>query len=62
MSYPVEDLLESRKGIVQILLMLAVLFTQESKIEDLFCVASSSCEPGLSFNSYLFGLGFKKSR
>ena len=30
---------------VQILLLLEVLFTQDSKVEDLFCGASSSSEP-----------------
>ena len=30
---------------VQILLMLEVLFTQDSKVEDLFCGASSGSEP-----------------
>ena len=44
---------------VQILLMLEVLFTQDSEVEDLFRGASSSSEPGLLFSNYLFGLGFK---
>ena len=30
---------------VQILLMLEVLFTQDSKVDDLFCGASSGSEP-----------------
>ena len=30
---------------LQILLMLEVLFTQDSKVEDLFCRASSGSEP-----------------
>ena len=39
---------------VQILLMLEVLFTQDSKVEYLFCGASSGSEPSL-----FFSLGFK---
>ena len=44
---------------VQILLMLEVLFTQDSEVEDLFCGASSGSEPSLFFSNYLLGLGFK---
>ena len=44
---------------VQILLMLEVLFTQDSKVEDLFCGASSRSEPSLFFGNYFFSLGFK---
>ena len=44
---------------VQILLMLEVLFTQDSDVKYLFCGASSGSEPSLSFSNYLFGLGFK---
>ena len=44
---------------VQILLMLEVLFTQDSKVEDLFFGASSGCEPSLFFSNYIFSLGFK---
>ena len=44
---------------VQILLMLEVLFTQYSKVEDPFCSASSSSEPNLFFSKYFFSLGFK---
>ena len=36
---------EISEEMVQILLMLGVLFTQESKFEDLFCGASSGSEP-----------------
>ena len=39
--------------------MLEVLFTQDSKVEDLFCGALSSPEPSLFFSNYLFSLGFK---
>ena len=44
---------------VKILLMLEVLFTQDSKVEDLFCGASSGSEPSLFFSNYFFSLGFK---
>ena len=39
--------------------MLEVLFTQDSKVEDLFCGASSGSEPSLFFSNYFFSLGFK---
>ena len=47
------------EDIVQILQMLEVLFTQDSKVEDLFCGASSGSEPSLLFSNYFFSLGFK---
>ena len=40
------------KNMVQTLLMLEVLFTQNFKDEDLFCAAPSGSEPGL-FSSNL---------
>ena len=43
---------------VQILLMLKVLFTHDSMVEDLFCGASSGSEPSLFFSNNLFSLGF----
>ena len=39
--------------------MLAVLFTQDSKVEDLFCGAPFSSEPSLFFSNYFLSLGFK---
>ena len=54
MPYSVKGLFEINEDMVQILLMLEVLFTQDSKAEDLFCGASSSSEPSL-----FFSLGFK---
>ena len=39
--------------------MLEVLFTQDSKVEDLFFGASSDSEPSLFFSNYFFSLGFK---
>ena len=46
---------------VQILLMLEVLFTKGSMVEDLFLGAPSGSEPSLFFNNYmyLFDFGFK---
>ena len=44
---------------VQILLMLEVLCTQDSKVEDLFCGASSGSDPSLFFSNYFISLGFK---
>ena len=39
--------------------MLEALFTQDSKVKDLFCGAPSGAEPNLFFSNYLFSLGFK---
>ena len=50
---------EINKDMVHILLVLEVLFTQDSEVEDLFCGASSGSEPSLFFSSYFFSLGFK---
>ena len=44
---------------VQILLMLEVLFTQDPEVKDLFCGASSGSETNLFFSNYFFSLGFK---
>ena len=44
---------------VQILLMLEVLSTQDLKVKDLFCGASSGSEPSQFFSYYFFSLGFK---
>ena len=44
---------------LQILLMFWVLSTQDSKVEDLFCGASSGSEPSLFFSNYFFSLGSK---
>ena len=52
-------LFEINEDMVQILLMLEVLFTQDSKAEDLFCGASPGSEPCLFFSNYFFSLGFK---
>ena len=50
---------EINEDMVQIQPMLEVLFTQDSKVEDLFCGASSSSEPSMFFSNYFFSLGFK---
>ena len=39
MPYSVKGFFEINEDMVQILLMLEVLFTQDSKVEDLFCGA-----------------------
>ena len=44
---------------VQILLMLEVIFTQDSKVEDMFCCASYGSEPSLFLSNYFFSLGVK---
>ena len=59
MPYSVKGVYEINEDMVQILLMLEVLFTQDSKVEDLFCGASSGSEPSLFFSNYFFSLGFK---
>ena len=48
MPYSVKGFFEINEDMVQILLMLEVLFTQDSKVEDLFCGASSGSEPRVS--------------
>ena len=45
--------------LVQVLLVLAVFFTQGSKVEDLFCGSPSGSQSSIFFRNYLFGLGFK---
>ena len=59
MPFSVKGFFEINEDMVQILLMLEVLFTQDSKVEDLFCGASSGSEPSLFFSNYFFSLGFK---
>ena len=59
MPYSVKGFFEISEDMVHILLMLEVLFTQDSKVEDLLCGASSGSEPSLFFSNYFFSLGFK---
>ena len=44
---------------VQILLVLEELSTQNFKVEDLFCGASSGSKASMFFSNYLFSLGLK---
>ena len=48
-----------RTRLVQILLMLDVRFTQDSKVKDLFSGATSGSEPSLFLSNCFFSLGFK---
>ena len=59
MPHSVKSIFEISEDMVQILQMLEVLFTQDSKVKDLFCGASSVSEPSLFFSNYFFRLGFK---
>ena len=59
MPYSVKGFFEINEDMVQIMLMLEVLLTQDSKVEDLFCGVSSGSEPSLFFSNYFFILGFK---
>ena len=59
MSCSVKGFFEINEDMVQILLMLEVLFTHDSKVEGLFCGASSGSEPSLFFSNCFFSLGFK---
>ena len=45
MPYSVKGFFEINEDMVRILLMLEVLFTQDSKVEDLLCSASSGLNP-----------------
>ena len=53
MPYSVKGCFAINEDMVQILLMLEVLLTQDSKVDDLFCGASSGSEPSLFFSNYL---------
>ena len=44
------------EDMVQTLLLLEILFTQDSMVEDLFCGAPSGSKSSLFFSNYLFGL------
>ena len=59
MPFSVKGFFEVNEDMVQILLVLEVLFTQDSEVEDLFCGASSGSEPSLFFSNYFFSLWFK---
>ena len=57
MSISAKGFLEINGDMVQILLMLEVLFTQDSKAEDLFCGAPPGSEPSPFFSNYLSSSG-----
>ena len=59
MPYSAKGFFEIDEDMVQILLVLELLFTQDSEVEDLFCGASSGSEPSLFFSNYIYSLGFK---
>ena len=59
MPYSVKGFIEINEDMLQSQLMSEVLFTQDSKVEDLFYGASSGSEPSLFFSNYFFSLGFK---
>ena len=50
MSYPVKGCFEDNEDMVRIMLMLEVLLTQDSKVEDVFCRAPSGFEPSLQLS------------
>ena len=52
MPYSVKGFFEINEDMVQILLVLEVLFTKDSMVEDLFCGASSGSEPSLFFSNW----------
>ena len=57
MPYSVKGFFEISEDMVQILQLLEVLFTQDSKVEDLFCGASSGSETSLFFSNLFLQLG-----
>ena len=59
MPYPVKCFFEIYEHMVQILLMLKVLFTQDSEVEELFSSASHGFEHSLFFSNNLFSLEFE---
>ena len=59
MPYSVKGSFLINEDMVQILLMLKGLFTQDFKVEDLSCGASTGSEPSLFFSNYFFSWGFK---
>ena len=52
-------LFEIYEDMIQNLLMLKLLFTQDSEVENLFYGASLGFEPSLFFSNNLFSLGFE---
>ena len=62
MPYSVKGFFEINEDMVQILLVLEELFTQDSEVKDLYCGASCGSEPSLFFSNYFFSLGFKSRK
>ena len=60
MPYSVKGFFEINEYMVQFLLMLEVLFTQDSEVADLFFGASSSSESNLYSNYSAWGLSIFK--
>ena len=58
MTYPVEGFLKINENIIQIMLMLKVLFTQDSEVEDLCCGLLPALNPAI--NSSTRGLSLFK--
>ena len=56
-TYSVKGFFKINEDMVQILLMLEVLFTQDSKVEDPFSGASFGSEPSLFFRELFLKLG-----
>ena len=56
MPYSVNGFFEIDEDMVQILLVLEVLFTQDSEVKDLICAASSGSNPACS-SAIFFQLG-----
>ena len=59
MFYPVKFVFEIYEDMVQILLMLKVLSTQDSEVEYLLYGASPGSEPSLLLSNNLFSLIFQ---
>ena len=57
MPYFVKGIFEISEDMLQILL--EILFTQYSKVQDLLCDAPPDPQPNPFFNGYLYHLGFK---
>ena len=59
MPYPVKCFLEIYEDMVLILLMLKVLFIQDSEVEVLLCGVSPGSEPNQFFSDNIFSLEFE---
>ena len=59
MPYSARGFFEINEDMVQILLMLEILCTQDIRLKNLFCGVSPGSEPSLFFCNYFFSLWFK---